>query len=444
MTAAVTAAAPSALRYPPDADRPAVWLAAALLLLMSSPGLLDLPGGASLPLLAMLGGLPVWYATARARHSPFDPSAAAGIRIVLTVAACLVVWSILSVYGAESPLRGARYVLSLAGGFAFFLLIGSAITERRVETFVDLLAIGLALTCVVSLMAYEIAPLRHMIFGSTDRAAGFFKNPNQFGIAISTTLPGVLALILGTRRRRRRRILVAALLVLGLAASGSKTNLLLAWATMLAMLFAHAIVTRRGAARVRLILVYLACAVGIASLGIAALSVLNPRALLILERFFSPEGEVESLATRSLLWAYSFDQVRADPFFGEGAGQNIDIFYRAADVSHSHNMLLDYMRTLGIPGLTGIAVMIGTVACMSVASMWTALFLRRGHVFGRLACFGASLASLSYIASNMTSDSFGPSTSPFFWFFTFLALAARKLMPADRVVPGPPAAGLTR
>ena len=417
-------------RLPPGADRPAVLLAAALLLTMSSPGLGDLPGGATLPLLAMLGGLPVWYATARARVLPYDATVQHGIRVVLSVAACLLVWSVLSLYGAPQPLRGARYILSLTGAFAFYVLIGGAITQRRVETFVDLLAVGLATTCVLSLLAYEIGPLRSMIFGTSDRAAGLFKNPNQFGIAISTTLPGVLALILATRRWRRRRILIAALLVLGLVASGSKTNLLLAWATTVTMLVAHAIVTRRGAARARLILVYLACAIGFAVLGIAALSVLNPRALLILERFFSPEGEVESLYTRSLLWTYSFEQVQADPFLGEGAGQNIDIFYRAADVSHSHNVLLDYMRTLGVPGLVGITIMIGTVVLLCVMSMWAAVFLRRGHAFGRLVCFGASLAALSYTASNMTSDSFGPSTSLFFWFFAFLAFATRKLMPA--------------
>ena len=47
---------------------------------------------------------------------------------------------------------------------------------------------------------------------------------------------------------------------------------------------------------------------------------------------------------------------------------------------------------------------------------------------------GLSLSCLSYAAANMSSDSFGPSTSPFFWVFTYLAFASRNLLQSPPLV----------
>lgn len=395
--------------------------------LLAAPALVSLPAGAPLALGVMLVGLPVWFEAARARRTPFDVAATRTIAIVLACAGFLIVWSLLSTFGATQPLRASRYLSTLVSGFAIYLLVRSTVTRQQILRYIDIIAAALAATALLSLIAYDIAPLHQMVFKGTDRAAGMFKNPNQFGMAISTTIPALMALLLSVRRRRPFRILCLFLILLGLLASGSKTNLMLAWASILTMLLAYAIVAYSGVRRIGMMALYLVVTLVMTGLGILALNVLNPRALGLLSQFLYSQEELESLMTRGFLWRYSIDQFLADPFLGQGASQRIDIFYRQADVSHSHNLFLDYMRTLGAPGLLSVAIMIGAVVTLCLWSIVGMLRATRGTTSARMICIGLSLSTLVYIAANMSSDSFGPSTSPYFWLFTYLAFAARRL-----------------
>ncbi|MEO8243760.1 MAG: O-antigen ligase family protein [bacterium] len=392
------------------------------------PGLFSVLEGASLALVTMLVSMLVWYAAARARNSPFDPTASLAIRVVMVCAGFLIVWSLLSTFGAAAPLRASRYIATLVAAFAIYFLVRSTVTRSRLTLYVDILAVGLAVTAAISLLAYEVHSLHSIIFKGTDRAAGFFKNPNQYGMAISTTMPAVMALLLAERQRRLLRLVCLVLMFLGLVASGSKTNFLLAWASVFGMVLSHSWIFNTGTRRVGMLVLSLAGSVILAGLGVVAINVLNPRALVIMAKFFSGDGEVDSLMTRGFLRAYSFDQFFADPIFGQGAGQRIDIFYREADVSHSHNVLLDYMRTLGAPGLLTVSVMICAVAIVCGVSIARALRSSSGAPAARLICLGLSTSCLSYVAANMSSDSMGPSTSPFFWLFTYLSFASRNLM----------------
>lgn len=412
-----------------DPAQLSVGLACAFLFTLPFPGMVDLPAGVSVSLMLMLAAMPIWYAAARARNTPFDPTATRAISVVLTCAGFLIIWSLLSALGTPAPLRASRYIATLLAAFAVYFLVRGTVTRPRISLYIDLLATGLAVSAFASLLAYQIDGLHEIIFRDTDRAAGFFKNPNQFGMAISTTMPAVMALLLAERRRRPLRVACLLLMLLGLVASGSKTNLLLAWGAMLVVLCSHSVIWHSGARRIGMMVFYLAGSLLFAGLGVIALSLLNPRALVIMSEFFSGEGKIDSLMTRSFLWAYSFDQFLTDPILGQGAGQRIDIFYREADVSHSHNVLLDYMRSLGAPGLLGVTVMIGAVVYVCLSSILRALRATSGPAPARLICLGLSLSSLNYVAANMSSDSFGPSTSPFFWVFAYLAFAARGLMP---------------
>lgn len=406
----------------------AVLLACVFLATLAVPALGGLPGGASIGLLTMAAAMPVWFEAARARATPFDLAATRAIAVVLASAGFLIVWSLVSTFGVSEPIRASRYLATLFAGFATYFLVRGTVTRRRLILYVDVVAATLAATCAISLLAYEVGPLRDLIFRGTDRAAGFFKNPNQFGMTISTTIPSVLALLLAERSRRWLRAACLLLLLLGLLASGSKTNLLLASASMLVAMTAHALIAYSGLRRIGMLALTVLGSVAIVAGGIAALGVLNPRALRIMTAFLSQEGEVSSLMTRSFLWAYSVDQFISDPVLGQGAGQRIDIFYREADVSHSHNVLLDYMRSLGAPGLGAMACLLAAVVLLSLASVHAALRGARGNVADRLVCLGLTLSGLSYVAANMSSDSFGPSTSPFFWLFVYLGLASRRLL----------------
>lgn len=424
-----------------DPSQLALLLACLFLVALPAPGLVGLPGGASLALVIMLVSLPIWYETARARMSPFDPAATRTVAVVLACAGFLILWSMLSTFGAQSPIRAGRYLSTLVAAFAIYFLVRGTLTQGRLVFYVDVVMVGLAVTSALSILAYEVAPLHRIIFADTDRAAGLFKNSNQFGMTISTTIPAIMGLILARRQRRGLRVACLLVMFLGLIASGSKTNLILAWISILAMFCGYSIVVHTGAKRIVLLALCLIGSVGVAGLGIVALNLLNPRALVIMTKFLSSDGEVDSLMTRSFLWAYSFDQFVTHPLLGQGAGQRIDIFYRAADVSHSHNVLLDYMRTLGAPGLVGVSIMIGTMVVLCLMSIGQALGSKRtASSATRLICLGLSISSLTYILANMSSDSFGPSTSPFFWLFFYLAAAARRPM-----LPGSPeASGASR
>lgn len=405
-------------------------LALALIFLcaLPLPGLLSVFEGASLALMTMLISMPIWYAAARARNTPFDTTATNAVHIILSCAGFLIVWSLLSTFGAAAPLRASRYIATLLAAFAIYFLVRGTVTRARVVLYVDVLAAVLAFTAAISLLGYEVDSLNRIIFKGTDRAAGFFKNPNQYGMAISTMVPALMALLLAERPRRLFRLACLVLMLLGLVASGSKTNFLLAGASGLGMIFAHSWIFNTGPRRLGMLALSLAGSLVVGMIGIAVIDLLNPRALAIMSRFFSGGGEVDSLMTRSFLWSYSFDQFLADPILGQGAGQRLDIFYREADVSHSHNVLLDHMRTLGAPGLFTVALMLGTVAVVCLLSIFRALGSSGVRPDARLICLGLSLSSLSYIAANMSSDSMGPSTSPFFWLLTYLAFATRSLM----------------
>ncbi len=405
-----------------------VTLALVFLYALPVPGLVSLPEGASLALVTMLVSLPIWYWAAQARISPFDATATRAIVVVLSCAGFLIFWSLLSIVGAEAPMRASRYLATLVAAFALYFMVRGTVTRPHIARYVDALALGLAATAAVSLLAYEVGGLHEIIFRGTDRAAGFFKNPNQFGMAISTAIPAVLALMLSEQRRRPLRVVYLILMLLGLVASGSKTNFLLAWASILVVVSCYSWIYNTGSRRVGMMVMSVAGNLVFAGLGIFALTLLNPRALAIMMEFFGGDGEVDSLLTRSYLWTYSLDQFLIDPVFGQGAGQRLDIFYREADVSHSHNVLLDYMRTLGAPGLFAVSVMIGTVVIVCLQTTGRALHSGRGAPADRMICLGLSLSCLSYVAANMSSDSFGPSTSPFFWIFAYLSFAARSLM----------------
>ena len=354
-----------------------VLLAYGFLAALSFPGLVNLVEGASLALLTMLMSMPIWYETARARNSPFDAVSTRAIAVILGCTGFLILWSMLSIFSATAPIRASRYIATLIAASAIYLMVRSTVSRPRMTLFVDILAAGLAVSSLASLLGFEIGFLRTIIFRGTDRAAGFFKNPNQFGMAISTTVPAVMAMILAERERRWFRLTCLLLMLLGLVASGSKTNFLLSWGTMLAVLCGHAWIAYSGLRRYTMLALSVFGSLAFAGLGIVAISLINPRALGIMLEFFSGDGEVDSLVTRSYLRDYSVQQFLIDPIFGQGAGQRIDIFYRDADVSHSHNVLIDYMRNLGAPGIMVMGLMIITVSIVCIMTINRAL--RSGH-----------------------------------------------------------------
>ena len=262
----------------------------------------------------------------------------------------------------------------------------------------------------------------------SDRASGFFKNPNQFGMVLSTMFPVATAFLLVERRRRLLWAVCWLLLLLGLVACGSKTNLILSSLSLVTMLCAFSLVAYTGAQRMMMIVISIFATIVLILGGAALLSLFNPRALRIMLTFLSQDGEVASLISRDQLWRYSFQQFLIDPILGQGAGQPISIFFREETVPHSHNVLLDYLRTLGAPGFLVMLTILSTAACLSVISIWSAIWASTAATGHRIFCIGLGVGGISYMAANMSSDSMGPSTSPFFWLVLYLGFASRSLL----------------
>lgn len=377
----------------------------------------------------MFLGFPFWFRAASLRAgSVFDAAAQTGIAFILPSVAFLIVWAFLSAIGADVPFRAGRSIVSLAGAIAVYVLILGTITKERMDAYLRIACFTLALTCLASLIALADPALHQAIYRYSDRASGFFKNPNQLGIAISTLMPVAIGYFFIAGGRRLFWGLCVSLFLVGLVLSGSKTNLLLSAVTTGVMILSASYIVNTGSRRLAMVVLGLCIYAVIIAIGFLLLNTLNPRAVKILTNFFSPDIEVQSLQSRSILWQYSIDQFMADPFFGEGAGQPLKAYDSGRQVAHSHNIILDFLRTLGLPGLLGFLIIAITTAILSFGSMIKALTSKTGAPRARIIVMGLAVGSVTYLVANAASDSMGPSTSPFFWTVLFLCLANRRYL----------------
>jgi O-antigen ligase len=380
---------------------------------LASPGMIAAVG------IALISGIPV-------RPHILDRTGTRTVLTILTASFFITMWSLISVLDAPDPLRSGRVILTHVSGAAIFVLLYATFTVGRTHRIVRFLAFMAAVMSLLSLGAYFDDTLRHIFFEETDRSKALFKNPNQFGIALSTVAPAALALALGSPHSRIANLCFVGLICFGLIAAGSKTNLLIFSANAAFMLVLAPILepnaTRRLNHALRNLLLGVAALLG----GPAALAAFNPRALLILEKFFSPDENVASLESRRVIWDYSIEKFQENVIFGEGAGQRINVFIRANEsVPHSHNLFLDYLRMLGLPGGIAITFVVLALIVFLISTVVLACRARGTKYEDRLLVVGLALGGIAYIMANLSSDSLGPSTSPFGWFVIYLAMFMR-------------------
>ena len=390
---------------------------------LASPRLPDVRLEGSVGLLALMAGVPFWFlASAARRHGFFGYNT---IMIVVTLVAAIIFlsfWSLLSSLSANAPLRAGRTFMGVASGAAILLLVHGTLTERRALFMIGLIVGMLALGAIASAVSGLNPALHDFFYLGTDRAHGFFKNPNQFGMILATFLPITLALVMA-RKRAWLWILASVAIFAGLVLAGSKSNLLLASSTTLAFLLIHSFVTYTGATRFAVAAMLLAVGIGIIGAAIAGLAIFNPRALALLDLFLTDASSIPSLNSRGLLWRDSVSIFIDNPMTGQGAGQPLEVWLDGQTISHSHNVFLEFGRTMGMPGLAGIVAIYAAAIFLFLRSIYAALVLTSVHPGRRNLCVGLALGGLSYLFANLASDSFGPSTSPFFWLVVFLCAA---------------------
>ncbi len=394
---------------------------------LAAADFLGLPGGASVGQLMLLAGLPFWANALLARQAPlFDPNGKAAVAVILTCCTALAGLAFFSATYAAEPLRVARVVLTMLAALAMFTFLAGTLTRSRVLPLIATLAGAISVIAILTILAVLIEPFREIVFGgSADRSSGTFKNPNQFGIVISTVFPVTLGLLVAARGRLRLFAFVClALLLVGLLFSGSKANLLLTSASATVFVLVMSTLTFKGVERTLAIFMALIGIVIMAILGILLLQAFNPRALMLITVFFSPDQSLPSLDSRRDLWDISIATFLANPWSGEGAGQFILEKIDGTVISHSHNLFIDFARTLGAPGLVFIFVLIVTVV-LSLVSTVLGLFARTLSTGRKALLLGTAIGTGNYILANFSSESFGPSTSPFFWLVLFLFFLLR-------------------
>ncbi len=392
-----------------------------------------LPLGATAGQVFLLVGLPLWLNAQIAReNSLFDVPARKVIFLVLYAATILLVLSLLSALHSNEPQRIGRVAISALAGIAIYFYFAGTLTASRLRKLCFALVTAMAVVAIISVAGTVFSPLHDLIYQGTDRAHGTFKNPNQYGIVTSSIAPLAAGLCVVQKGWGRLFAAVFLLLILtGLLLSGSKTNLLLTSISI--SLFALAIVVMSFRGRKLFLMLFLATALLAVAivLGATILQALNPRAFQLLANLFTSQQELHSVQSRQLLWNYSMEMIALNPLTGVGAGTAIEIVAVESSISHSHNIFLDYGRTLGIPGMVAVTVIWCTAMCTAFLTLARlALDNLHSHPVNPL-ILASALGCICYLLSNLTSDSFGPSTSPFFWVTFFLMLAFVSLKRAE-------------
>lgn len=372
------------------------------------------------------------FAFTRSREARFQRDTRLLHLLVIGVLMGLAGLALASASWATEPYRVLRVVAAIGLGVTCLVTIpfccqNTHQTRQLVLAYVIAAAInGLVLTFFLLASADESMTWTKSVRFSPGRFALLFKHPNQTGIAISSAIPLACAVMLSKdgfeKHWRWLGGVTTALLFLGLVATGSKTNMIISGIAVLVMntlVVAHE--TNRKRFLIKAVAVPLSL-IAIAGLFVFVLREYNPRSFNLFNRL-QDDGALglATIENRLILWEESIRVGKEKLFTGMGAGARFDQLDKS--YSQSHNLILEYFRTLGLPGLLLLVALLGlllkssfqTMSDRGISAMEYSLAIR----------LGLGLSVLSYLAANMMSDSMGPSTSPFLWISVGLCFATQ-------------------
>ncbi|MEM7603104.1 MAG: O-antigen ligase family protein [Verrucomicrobiota bacterium] len=239
---------------------------------------------------------------------------------------------------------------------------------------------------------------------------GFFENPIQHSICLATLMP-LIAVEFSVARKFKWKILWSLLFLVMLYTlfrAGSKSAMAVAF-IFCVLLYTLLAFRSRSFTKIFTVLVGLVIAgIFLKLFGLMIAEMINP---IIAEKIQSIlEGGVsnyQSIESRKLLWEEAIRQGKLHWLVGTGAGEKIH------GVSHSHNLVLDYFKGIGIFGAIGIGLLCLVIVGRTVIKSLSVLRGRGTELDIRvLACFfGATV----YVICNQLSDCFGPTTVGFLW-----------------------------
>ena len=75
-----------------------------------------------------------------------------------------------------------------------------------------------------------------------------------------------------------------------------------------------------------------------------------------------------------------------------------------------------------------ISIKLAVILAVCTATILLALRSRTASLGDRYLCIGMAIGPIAYVAANLSSNSLGPTTSPFLYSVLFLGLAGRSLL----------------
>lgn len=338
--------------------------------------------------------------------------------------AFLAVMSVLSLVNAEEPIRGFRIIFPSLVPFAIYAhLIVVRYHEPRFLEWTPriLIASALLFSTFPLLLSMVFPPARDYLFG-VYRMRGFLENSIQHSIALAVVLPLAINFLLASKGLRNRAIGIVIVVAIAytLFRAGSKTALAVSLAFAF-LLYAIVAIRSRKATRI-LVASVISIAIGLFLyfFGLPLAEMINPIMAEKLRSVF--EGGVtnyQSIESRRLLWDEAIEQGKRHWLIGSGAGEKV------LGVSHAHNLVLDYFKSIGVFGATAVTLLCLTIFTRTLAKGFS---VARGRGGGEdILAFACYLSATVYTICNQLSDSFGPSTVGFLWtvYLTGFALDRR-------------------
>lgn len=316
----------------------------------------------------------------------------------------------LSMLASPEPLRAFRVILPMTYGLCglFIMTRLSALAARRL--IYAIVWSGVFVTAVAVVMLH--IPALRLAVQVGYRFKGFFENSNQLALSVTAMWPLLVVLALTARSAALKLLCVAGLAILAYALllSGAKTGLALTFAATCVTLLYHS--SRTGSLdssflSVALVVALMALAI---PLLLAIFAWASPIAFTKLQSIFvGGVSDYSTIRSRDLLWSESLRIGFANPLLGEGAGTRI------LDKAHSHNMVLDYFRGMGVFAMAAAVILLVTVVTRALLYLAATWGKGRENRAAESITMALHLGAATYLIGNQISDSFSPSTAFLFW-----------------------------
>ncbi len=295
----------------------------------------------------------------------------AGLVVFLVLAGAA---SLTASVAVHESLRSFRTIIVEPAAFYFLTVL--QIRDRR-GAFALALALVLAGVLISSVGLWQYATDQRIITAEDDlrRIRGFYGSPNNLGLFLGRALPMAVALALWWKRGRVW-LGVASLVIAGALLLTFSIG---AWGAVAISLLALAALRGRRTLQV---------AVGIGVVGLLAALVAAVRVPRIGSHFDLRTG---TSFERVLVWQAGLLMLESHPLRGIGLdnflyyyqhGYRLPAAWREPDLSHPHNLVLDFWLSLGLPGLLGLSGLAGRVSKVIVGQWQTSGPLERGVYAG--------------------------------------------------------------